>query len=558
MIRGLRAALLGALVVVALTGCETRVKESLEQKLQARADQGRKTVEGMLQERNATAKDTLPKDLASWGGEGQHPLITWRKDIAGLGYDAKLRDMEPKYPGRDLQKDLRTLATFLENQKKFWSQDFATMTPSDYSYALQEYYQFLKGYGAANPGGKFNDDIQLDEVLLHAKGLFDLRNVSAENQPTAMFRYWQFVFDIPTKDGEAFVFYVARLCDELNNPEYVAKMSGGDEGLAKELQGFCKDIPFEFRHIAIMAPYFELLSRKLARLKEVNPESPYIAVVDYLTGMFQEQKASLAKEFEEYPVLPDTMAATPAPLRLAIEIGPRGLRFADEWLQQDEAEGYTLSLAAAQQIRPDLIKKLNDVRAAGAPDLKSGEVFVLAAKGVPAGAVVALATAPVEAEENTLNQVVYLVGRRRFDGTNVRASVPVLLTKGAPEMNVGFPAGAVACAPFGYSGEPSAEVPAPTAALLISNDRVTGGAINPETGAIDALSLDLPVAEADAKKVSDWVGEQRDAVLIGVAAGAPWEQLHLATGPSAFRCKKPDCSDAELRATPKSILAICK
>lgn len=547
MIRGLRAALVGGLILVALTGCETRVKESLEQKLQARADEGRKKVGEMLGERQATVKEKLPKDF-SWDGAGEHPLQTWRVETAKLGYETKLSDMEPKYPGTQLQKDLRTLAAFPDAQRKYWSD---TMD-------IQEYYQFLRGYAKANPESPFMDDIVFDEVFVHASRLFTLKDVKPEDQPTSVFRYWQLAFDLPNKDGEGFGMYVVRICEELANEEYVTALVGGDEALKKSLTGYCKDIPFEFRHIAIMGPYYDLLIRKLARVKTLRPDSPYVPVVDYLTNLFTEEKAKLAKEFEEYPVLGDTMAATPAPVRLAIEIGPRGLRFADEWMQQSEEEKYELSLATAQEVRPELIKKLNDVRAAGAPDMKSGEVFVLAAKGVSAGAAIALATAPIEAEENTLNQVVYLVGRRRFDGTNARASIPVILTKGAPEMTILHGGASSACTPFGYSGEPTAEVPPATSAMLVMNDRIMGGSVNPETGAIDQMTLDIPVAEADLKKISDWVGEQKDAIVIGVAEGAPWEQLLLAVGPSAFRCKKPDCTDAELRATPKSVLAICK
>lgn len=547
MIRGLRAALMGGLVVVALTGCETRVKESLEQKLQARAEQGRKKVDEMLAERQATVKEKLPKDF-SWDGTGEHPLQAWRVETAKLGYESKLSEMEPKYPGTALQKELRTLAAFPDTQRKYWSETID----------LQEYYQFLRGYSKDNPDSPFMDDMIFDEVFVHASRLFTLKDVKPEDRPTSVFRFWQLAFDLPSKEGEGFGVYVVRLCDELNNDEFVAKLANGDEELAKSLKGYCKDIPFEFRHIALMGPYYDLLSVKLQKVKKARPDSPYVPVVDYLSEVFAAEKAALAKEFEEYPVLPNTMAATPAPVSLAIEIGPRGLKFAEEWMQQSEDESYKLTLDGANTVRPDLIKKLNDVRAAGAPDLKSGEVFLLAPGDVPAGAAVALATAPIEAEENTLNQVVYMVGRRRFDGTNARASLPVMLVKGAPAMTLGIEGGTLSCTPWGFSGEPAAEMPPSTAAMIVAKDRVAGGAINPETGAIDALSLEMPFAELDLKKLSDWVGEQKDAIVVGVSEDAPYDQLLQVTGPAAFRCKAADCTDAELRATPKTVLAICK
>ena len=547
MIRGLRAALLGGLVVVALTGCETRVKESLEQKLQARADEGRKKVEAMLLERHATVKEKLPKDFA-WDGAGEHPLQAWRVETAKLGYESKLSDMEPKYPGTQLQKDLRTLAAFPDTQRKYWSD----------AMDIQEYYQFLRGYAKDNPASPFMDDIIFDEVFVHASRLFTLKDVKPEDRPTSVFRYWQLAFDLPSKEGEGFGVYVVRLCEELGTDEYVAKLAGNDEDLTKELKDYCKEIPFEFRHIAIMAPYYDLLTRKLQQVKTERPDSPYVPVVDYLSEVFAAEKEALAKEFEEYPVLPDTMAATPAPVRLAIEIGPRGLKFADEWMQQSEEGAYALTGAVAEQVRPDLIKKLNDVRAAGAPDLKSGEVFLLSAREVPAGAAIALATAPIDGEENTLNQVVYLVGRRRFDGTNARASVPVMLAKGVPPVTIGINEGTMTCTPYGFSGEPAAEMPPATAALIVSKDRIIGGALNAETGALEALTLDMAFAELDLKKISDWAGEQKDSILVGVAEDATYDQLLQVSGPSAFRCKKADCTDAELRSTPKTILAICK
>jgi hypothetical protein len=551
MIRGLRAALVGVLVAVAVAGCETRVKEGLQEKLEARAAQGKQKVDEMLAERNATTKEKLPKDL-TWNGEGEHPLQQWRTETADLGYEEKFRAMEPKYPGQPLQKDLRNLAAFLEAQRKFWG------AAADQDYQQQEYYQFLKGYGKSNPESPFIDDILFDEVFIHASRLFKLKDVKPEDQPTSVFRFWQLAFDLPSKDSEGFGVYVARLCDELNNDEFIAKLSGGDEQFASKLKGFCKDIPFEFRHIAVMSPYYDLLIRKLEAVKKARPESPYVPVVDYLIGVFQEEQQKLAKEFEEYPVLPDTMAAMPAPVRLALEVGPRGLRFADTWLRESEDASFTLDSTEASALRPEVAKKLNDVRAAGEPDLKSGELFVLATKEAKVGPVVTLATAPDEAEENTLNQVIYLVGRRRFDGTNARASLPVILTKGAPEVTLTLSENALTCQPFGYSGEATNEVPAPTAVLYVAGGSLKGGVINPETRVVDQVALEMPAGEIDLNKVSEWVGEQKDAVLVGAAGDAEWQDFVRAIGPVAFRCKKLDCTDAELRGAPKAVLATCR
>ena len=552
MIRGYRPALVVVLVALVMSGCETRVKESLQEKLLARAEQGKKKVTEMLAERNAAVKEKLPKDFA-WTGEGEHPLQQWRVESADLGYEAKLKAMEPKYPGTKLQKELRSLATFLETQRKYWK---STAEPigSD----VLEYYSFLKGYGKDNPDSPFIDDILFDEVFLHASRLFTLKDVKPEDQPTSVFRYWQLAFDLPSKESEGFGVYVARLCDELGQEELVSKLAKGDEELKGRLLGFCKDIPFEFRHIAIMSPYYDLLIQRLEQVRKQVPGSAYVPVVEYLIGLFTAEKEKLAKEFEEYPVLADTMAATPAPVRLALEVGPRGVKFADQWMEQSEEETFSLSAADSTRLRDEIIKKLNEVRLAGEPDMKSGELFVLVSKDTKVGPAVTLATAPLAAEENTLNQVIYLVGRRRFDGTNARASIPVILLKDAVAQTIPYPNGSVTCSPFGYSGEATNELPAATAAVFARDGKIIAGVLNPETKAMDAIAFEMPYDQLDRKKLSDWVTEQADAVLVGADDSAAWEDLIRAAGPVAFRCKKADCTDSELRGTPKTVLATCR
>jgi hypothetical protein len=533
---------LGALVASLLFfGCEQRVKDTVQERLAARAAEGKKKLDALYAERDERIRKGL-EDLnlsnLEWDEESEHPLVGWRQKVTTESPVLDTLKVEaPKYPGTDLEKDIPKDIAYFDAQMKFWREPAA----GDAS----EYNAFLGGYATANPDGRFADDALFDEVFLHAMRSFELFKVKPENRATSVFRYWQLAFDFPSLPSEAFMPYIARLCEK-------------DD----DFKAFCRKIPFEFRHIAIMQPYYDVLLGKLGELEKKFPETPYKGAITYLTQRFEAEKEALAKEFVEYPILADSMAFLPANQRLVIEAGPKGLKVANRPIEESEDESYVMTNAKARAAEQQIADAINEIRQVGEPELRQGQIAVLAAKETPTEAALRAAWAPMlipEENQSDLNLTAYLVGRRRFDGSNLKVSTELKLMPKSDAMmaTVTTPTGSARCTVVGFTGERKLEMPPPTAAAFVGKDnKFYAGAYDMEAGTLEA-KINGQADTVNWNDVSTWTNDIEGAVLYAVDGEASWELFTRLVGPLSFRCKIDDCTQSEPRATPNVYIAFC-
>lgn len=548
-------------------GCETRVKETLQEKLQARAEQGKEQINKLLADRDeriASGLKQLDLENLQWDGTGAHPLMEWEKQISTDPSVGTLKEMAPKYPGTELEKLIPKYLAYVQTGEKYWKRFFVDKTSAD----LREYYQFLRDYSAENKTGPFYDDAMFELMFLHASYIFGLQDIPAENRPTAVFRYWQLAFNFPSLNAERFEEYIARLCSD-RFPTFCKEVLALEEGSPEysacdqEYGQYCRNIAFECRGVAVMKPYYQVLVRRVEVVMQNHPDTPYMPALKYLKGMFEGLIEKLKQDCEEYPILPDSMAFLPASQRLVLNIGPRGIKFGDRDIETSADESFALSEAKARELESVFAKNLSEIRRTGEPELKQGQIAIMAAKETPAGAIVSAAWSPMlipEEEQSILNQAVYLVGRRRFDGTNAKAATEIILfpRADAAAKTIVYPGGSATCTTFGYTGESAPAMPNPTAAVLLTSaGKVVAGVLNPETGAIDAVAYEADVASVDLFQLSKWASDQTDAIVLGIGSSVSYEAMLKVVGPLAFRCTKEDCTVAEPRAKPNIYVSGC-
>ncbi len=556
-----------AVCAVAL-GCETRARQLVKEQLAQKAKEGQEEIEKELAKRDEWIAKTIEElNLADlkWDPATPHPLLKWRQKVVS---DDKILDFfrarAKRFPGNALSVVIPTeYIQFFEKEKRFWH-DLDVADVREYDEFLAA---FIRDYSkphtvrissvkddkgnpleAQAPANPLVAEALFDRVFIHAVHLFRLYKVPPENRSTSFFRYWQIAFDFPSKPAEAFQPYIARLCDR-------------DE----QMRDFCAKIPFEFRHIAMMHPYYDRLIALIDKLAKEYPKSPFVPVAQYLRKVFEQEKAKLAKEFVEYPVLPDSMALLPANQRLTYEIGPKGVRVANAWIAQDAAEKFRLTVPRAAALAKKIAEQVRTIRETGGVEIRQASIAVLADRTYPAAAVLELARASVFQPEEKLTEMdttIYLVGRRRFDRTNLKVSDEVRLLKPKETPNWRIAAGSTAaqCTGIAFTGQPPVgELPKPVAAaLVLNNGKLVAGPYDPKTGTISTIQLEVDLNENPWRKIDQWASAQRGAMVLGSGPGATWDAYMRALGPLAFHCKDDTCENSQPRLQPNVFLGLCR
>ncbi len=660
-------------VVVALlsvtflsTGCEDRVRETLGQRIEARAVEGHSEIEKLLAERDKSitedlgtrvgyiskiqdARDRLTASLGripsdqeiateisvsadkvkEFGGQDvkKHPLIEWRKGLVDPDVEKDLKGREKKYPGTFLEKLIPFHLTFLDTQDKYWTD----------ASGLEEYSAYLKDYavdaapqGCQPDGGcplgrrcveekcevnPFYDDALFDWVFLHVQHLYDARRLPEDTRATSHLRYWQIGLGYETVSRQDFKTYIHRLCETFalkpmveavkkekkeGNPSVIAKILKDEKGIAvsedavfaaMNLGGACGEedaavafacLPLadEFREKAVMIPYYDQLLCRLKSLKEGSPDSPYMVAVDFMMSELERERNRYPLEkMVEYPVLPDTISIYAASQRLVLEMGAEGAflgqgrdHFGDPTAgrialaELEECEAFSLS-KNYKTVRENYLTNLQTIRAEGDPALRQGLISIQAAADMPALNVLKMATATTSLDEeayaNTLNQEVWLAGRRRIDGRNTRRATQLQLLQGDARMNVKV-GGELSgdCKVVGFTGDaPVDEMAPPVAAVIISGGELKAGPFDAERKGYSVAEVQgtMPTGELNYMALSDWASNQAGPIVLGIkGSDVKWGDLIAPLGPLSFKCTDPACQMAEFRTKPNIYVAACR
>lgn len=653
---------MGALM---LTGCEDRVRTSVEEQIAARAESGNAEVAALFKQRDegiaadlaervgyiskiqeAREKLTLSLDripgeqeiateaalsvekVKEYGGASGsgHPLVAWRKSLINSDVKTDVASREKKYPGTFLESLLSAYSTFMAAQDRYWdgSMDMEEYAPFLTDYA-QDAIQTDCGLGKSCShsrrcvegkceGSPFLDDALFDWVFLHMQHLYYSKRLPEDTRATSHLRYWQLALGMQSETREGFKNFIHRLCetyalkplvqkvaDELKSEdplkiaeEVKAKAGialsedavfaalslntscGGGEEVAAAFA--CLPLPDEFRAKAVMQPYYDQLICRLDALKAGNTESPFLSAVAVMKRQLQAMKAEYPLErMVEYPLLPETTSMYDASQRLVFEIGPLGAflgqgrdPFSDSaagriaLTELAEGETFALNSGNMKEIREAFLTNLKTIRLEGDPALRQGLISLQADGTYSALTLLSLATATTRLEEeeyaNTLNQEVWLAGRRRVDGRNSRRATQMqLLSKDKlMKLNLNVVGSKVACTVVGFTGDaPVDEMPAPVAAVMVDGEGITMGALadGSTMGEADGSS---PNAELNFAALSEWANKQMGPIVLGVRGGATWNDMMRPLGPLSFKCVDPACRMGEFRTKPNVYISYCK
>ena len=529
-----------------------------------------------------------------------HPLLAWRKAQDPKSTITELRAMEKSYPGTELESHIPLLMEFLDTQSKFWAGEMDS----------RDYILYLSQYAQEAPKGPFYDDAMFDIAFVHAVHYYKASVLPPDTRLTSHTKYFQMLFGVEREGREPFNPYVRRVCrgykmmaavdaaalkiqkekKRLASAAEIATSIGAEEldvvaaqglqnhqcGEASAAAAFnCADMPDEFRGMAVMNPYYDGLICRLDSMKETLAASPWEGAVARLRGAFVGAKSAYPMEaFGEYPVYGDTFAYAPASQRLVLEMGPKGVFFGGDSnplmgsgqartaLAESEDGSYVLSASGASKMQSAVAKTLSEVRTNG----NQGLMGVKADGTYGAQNVLATAIAPMalseEERQSTLNQEVWLVGRRRVDASNMQKAQQLLLLgpKARITVKVSGAAGSGKCSVVGYTGAPiiTEDLPAATAAVMLRSNKVSAGAFSEGSSSVATAGIKGAASDLDWKALSDWATDQKDAVVLGIDSGSSWSTAMKALTALSWKCTEDGCKAGEPRdGKPNVYVARC-
>ena len=384
----------------------------------------------------------------------------------------------------------------------------------------------------------------------------------------------------------------------------------------------CLDMPSEFRAIAVASNYYDGVICRLRSIdpEAGNPYKDSLEYLTRQLSAYKPETSGA--RLVEYPRMPDLFSIDPAKKKLVLEIGSQGVFFGPDqrnWsarpvdailssnnaasavsaevLLASENGDYTLSGSDASKLRA----KVKTSLAAHRTDGGQAYVGVNADATLNASDVMTVATAArdfdMEGWKNLLNREVWLAGRHRVTGKNQKRSLQLRLLprkgmeaeEGAPTgvdgkklnilkhvsgLSVKTPAGNKSCSVIGYTGDAvvGEYLPATGAAMLKGDGALTWGAFppTPETpdGQPDATpSTDMTaggsattaeVASLDWRKLSDFVSDRNDAVILGFDSRTSWNVLLKALSAMAYKCTEDGCTKSEPRDGLNVYVALCR
>ena len=556
------------------------------------------------------------------GGDAkEHPLVPWRKSLVKPEVKSQAEARQTKYPGTFLEGLLPAYVSFLDTQDQYWTdsmgmEDYAPFLEGYAKDAMQvdcgegrscsHSRRCIEGKCEASP---FVDDALFDWVFLHMQHLADARRLPEDTRMTSHLRYWQLALGLESQSREGFKNYIHRLCEmyllekgvqaavtELKNedPAQIVEHMKTKSGMtvstdavtaALLLNTDCGDKPAppfeclsladEFRAQAVMQPYYDQLLCRMEALEKQAPESPYLTAVKAMKAEIADLKMEYPIEkMVAYPALPETTSVYDASQRLVLEVGPKGAFLGDRrnpfkdytgtaLVELGEGEEFGLTGKTVKAVRDAFLTNLTTIRAEGEPALRQGLIALHAEGSYDARLVMDLATSATNLDEeqygNTLNQEIWLAGRRKVDGRNTKRATQLQLLKGDKrmKMSLGTPSGKLSCTVVGFTGDaPVDELPEPVAAAVLTSDSLTVGALI-EGKKMEAADAEVKNDELVPAAVSGWADQQRGAVVLAVKSGPTYNQMMRALGPLSFKCTDPACRVGEYRTKPNVYVAAC-
>ena len=467
----------------------------------------------------------------------------------------------------------------------------------------------VEGKCAKSP---FVDDALFDWVFLHMQHLADANKLPEDTRMTSHLRYWQLALGLESLSREGFKNYIHRLCETyflkgkvvaaagelktkdpvkltkhlnekvglpVNEESVVAALAlnthcGSEDVAAPAFE--CLGLADEFRAKAVMQPYYDQLICRMDALKKQAPDSPFASAVDAMKEELQRLKQEYPIEkMVEYPVLPETTSMYDASQRLVLEMGPKGVFLGERrdpfkdstagriaLTELAEGEEFSLTSSSVKSIREAFLTNLKTLRTEGDPALRQGLISVQSDGSYDALRVLDMATATTRMDEedyqNTLNQEVWLAGRRKVDGRNARRATQMQLLASDKKMklNLSNEGSKVACTVVGFTGDaPVDEFPAPVAVAFLDGENVKMGAL--ADSKMETADGTMPNAQFNLAEASKWANGQQGAIVLAVRSGASWNDMLRTLGPLSFKCVDPACRAGEYRTKPNVYISSC-
>jgi hypothetical protein len=487
------------------------------------------SIDDSLQNRRKRLIAALPTEDTPHVEGDEHPWLAWIKKAATTPPVAEIEKAGLKARG-DTAEQVEHLSKWLQSQKDFYIDQ--KIEPNDY-------HATLAGARRVSKGMPWEQDVEFDELFFHAAELARTWNLFAgdahDDRVVRFFTYWKFVFGFEPKTS----IYE----DEVNVV------------CATKLGDYCKDTPMEERPFQVMKPYYEGFLKQIAAFKAKYPASPYNAFLDRVAAQYQARIPQVPK-WEEYPVLPEIRSTVAAPVRgnAVLAVNDKGLQLMDNVLR-DPAKGWKPDYAPEPKLVEEVAKLTEDVRSTTASQYNQSNIMVLADPKVPVKYLEPLLRTTIAGEHGKEWATLWLVGRRRLDGSNRRAGFQITLLAKDKVVPFKVKVGGKAqqCTAWAVAGKDPYEAKGFQAVVFHDGKEVHMGRL----GGDDTLQGDQPVASGPTvgDRLDAWTDGQSTTIAVAVPETSTYATWLEALNGVVLDCDKDECRTARNQPV---FLATCK
>lgn len=502
----------------------------------AKAEAVVSAIDDALQNRRQRMVAALPTEDTPHAEGDEHPWLAWIKKVATTPPVADIEKAGLKARG-DTAEKVELISKWLQSQKQYYI---------DQKIEPNEYHAALAGARRVSKGTPWEQDAEFDELFFHAAELAHTWNLFAgdphDDRVVRFFTYWKFVFGFEPKTS-IYEDEVNLLC-------------------ATKLNGYCKDIPMEERPFQVMKPYYEGYLKQIADFKAKFPQSPYNAFLDRVAAQYQTRIGQVPK-WEEFPKFPEIRSTLAAPVRgnAVLEINEKGVLFMDNVMRSaakpDEKTGavWQADYAPDSALVEAVGKLAEDVRSTTASQYNQSNIMVLPEPKVPVRYLEPLLRSTIVGEHGKEWATMWLVGRRRADGTNRRAGFQITLLAKDKVVPFKVKSGGKPnqCTAWAVVGKDPYEAKGFQAVVFHDGKEVHTGRLGGE----GILQGEQTVASGPntADQLDTWADGQSTTLVVAVPEGVPYATLLEALNGVALDCDKDECRT--LRNQPV-FLATCR
>lgn len=497
-----------------LVGCGPKKKK----KSAERAAKAEARVVELMEERRKRLAAKIP--TADEKGEDEHPWLAWIKEGVASTPATDLKEAAVKARRTPWASKAKALASWLEAQKKYYRSE--DLPPNAY---MREITTATK----AVEGTPLEVDLAFEHVFIHAAQLATMHNLfwggrqKRDDRVTRFFTFWKWIFDFKPE--------TSILEDEVNK---LCKAKLGD---------FCKDVPMESRVFRVMKPYWEGCAEKAEAFRKKYPGSAYDAFAGRIAKVFAAY-AEKVPEYPEDPKLPAIRSTVSAPYtgNAALFVVERGVVLLDVPLRRkgDEAKPWDGDLTKPDpQLAKEVSMLMEDTRKNTTSTYSQSELFVVAEPDVSQGYITELLRGTIVGPTAKQWPRVNLVGRRRSDGSNLRAGfkLAVIDAERARTIKIDGPDGKQACTIWAAVG-PEALDPAGFVGVVLHNgEQIHTGKIDPK-GKVSGVQTAAPHGDGD--RLEQWSALQQRSVLVAGKASNSYAQMLEMLNGVAIRCEMTD------------------